>query len=236
MKSASPKTTEITESNEIVMSNPPKIDFEIKPHFFKISKSIGDEIRLLCLDFKSTENIKIKWIKNGAARLPLKSNQSTFMNEYFIKKLRYRDLGTYECVVNGQKMLRVDLVLQSNMLKQQQQNLLVEFSYHNFEFYLFLSMFLITIVSVVRSLLIELNNLIIKKSRQSIFGTRDAKNMMSVFHFVKLNIEEFEDNYFNPSLSTDSSEKIEESRNDMKSFSSFELDVESINKNYNSRI
>ena len=155
----------------------------MKPIKNVVRKQEGELARLLCLEYKFVNRMSVHWTKNGV--IQARPGRYNFNNEFVLAPVRFKDSGIYECVVNGQILVSIELVVSSNA---SQVDALIEQGYVDNQVTLVSALAMITGLMLFSLVMGLLNELFINKNVQLIQVSRN-KLTDNVRFYVKANLE-----------------------------------------------
>ena len=126
----------------------------------KIIRYRGDSVRLVCFNYRFYHtNGEIKWKKKGEKKNDKNENQ---IKELMIENLSYDHTGLYQCLINKNVVLEIDLIVKPLFLKQEEEEIKkeIENELNEIKEYLFNLYGLVTILLLLKMVAQILNNLV----------------------------------------------------------------------------
>ena len=160
----------------------------------EITRYVGESLHLFCLNQRFGNII---WKKNGKVlknievkginRLTLKSYQITKLNELIIKSLRLRDTGSYECLFNGNTLVKILIKIRPRILKK------VDFKADHYSYFSTFLIFVLSILTLLVTLAFIANilNEFIFQNQMSKIKYFENNQIDEIKLLIKINLQEY---------------------------------------------
>jgi hypothetical protein len=139
-------------------------------------RQVNENVRFRCGEFQFADKLEIAWLKNGDDF----RKWSPLSNELIFKNLRFKDTGLYDCVINGQIFVSVDLEIRSETFHE---TFLIEQKYKSMEESLVLHVLGLALLVLITICVQHVNDFV---KRRENFEVKHARGG-NVYEFVKEN-------------------------------------------------
>ncbi|CAF0712642.1 unnamed protein product [Brachionus calyciflorus] len=179
-----------------------------KPRF-SIVRLKGESIQIRCLDYNLGFDVNLLWKKNGDS---IDKKLLNSLNEIEIKKLKYSDSGTYECFLNTKLVVTIDLKINSKAKKDYSSIRLNIEEYNSYNELIYKLIAFLTILILIQLFFNLLNDHMVRK--KLVEAKKKSNNISDLNKFLKINIQYFENKFFNKIPNEDDVDKNESSDSD----------------------